>query len=556
MPHIKILPADVCNKIAAGEVIERPASVVKELIENALDAGSSDIRIEVLYGGKRFIKVSDNGIGMDREDALLCFERHATSKLGKEDDLFSIKTLGFRGEALPSIASVSKVRLVTARPGDPHGISIDVIGGVIGERKEAPAIGTSVEVKDLFYNTPARKKFLKATNTELYHIIDVVTKESLSHWDTGFSLITDHKETLITSPASGPKERIMQLYGEEFVKGLTGVRTEGEGIKCDAYISKSTNFRATKSHQFIFLNRRPIKDQALSHAVYRAYEGILPQDRHPIFFLFLDMDPSKVDVNVHPTKKEVRFQDKEFVYRFVHDALKSAVREERSEFTHQFAEPPITGTDQSASFQSFIVPGQGAAVAENLEFSYKPALPYLYLGETFIALAGKGGLTLIDHHAVHERILFEKLLKGMHLNAHRLLFPKQVHLSHKEHMIILRHADILKDFGIEVEDFGRNTVIIRSLPDILQNGDMRGILSDIASQIDEGLPPDKPPKTTLAAKIACHGSIRGKEILSQEELSSMLNDLEKTEQPDQCPHGRPTRIFFTMDDLKKLFKRK
>jgi DNA mismatch repair protein MutL len=560
MPRIRILPTDLRNKIAAGEVIERPASVVKELIENSLDAGSSDIRIDVLYGGKRLIKVSDNGTGMDKDDSLLSFERHATSKLANEDDLFSIRTLGFRGEALPSIASVSKVRLVTALKGNPVGTALDLNAGVVSEIKDSPAIGTTVEVKDLFYNTPARKKFLKSTATELYHIIDIVTKESLSHWDTGFTLMTDNKETLQAPPSSGPKERIMQIYGEDFVRGLTEVRSEGTGIQCIAYVSRSTNFRSTKSHQFIFLNKRPIKDQALSHAVYRAYEGILPQDKHPIFFLFLDIDPAQVDVNVHPAKREVRFLDKELVYHVIHNALKTSVKEERSVFTKQFMHTSVTGASREipvhASLHPFQPHRQEMAVAENLDFPYAPALPYLYLGDTFIALSGKGGLILVDHHAAHERILYEKFLKGMHLHAHQILFPKQVHLSQKEHMVILGHTGILKDFGIDLEDFGHNTVIIRSHPDVLNRADLQGILSDIASYIAEGISPDRPLKETLAAKIACHSSVRGKEILTQEEVSTLIADLEKTEHPDQCPHGRPTRIFFTLDDLKKMFKRK
>ncbi len=562
MPQIRILPVDLRNKIAAGEVIERPASVVKELIENAVDAESTDIRVEVLLGGKRLIKVSDNGAGMDRDDAVLSFERHATSKLMKEDDLFCVRTLGFRGEALPSIASVSKIRLVTASKDEPIGVSVELIGGVLSEVRDSPALGTTVEVKDLFFNTPARRKFLKSTSTEIYHIIDTVTKQSLSHWDRGFSLATDHKEILRTPPASGAKERIMQVYGEEFVGGLTGVQSEAEGIRLTGYVSASTNFRRTKSHQFIFLNKRPIRDQALSHAVYRAYDGILPQDRHPIFFLFLDIDPSKVDVNVHPSKREVRFQDREFVFHFVQNALKTSVRAERSGFTRQFTESHLTRShqpvDRDAPPAAYPSPfhRQEAAVAENLEFAYTPALPYLYLGDTFIALSGKGGLTLIDHHAAHERILYEKFLKGIHLNAHQLLFPKQVRLSQKEYRVILEHSGILKDFGIEAEDFGHNMIIIRSLPDVLRNADLQGIFSDIASYIAEGASPHNPLRETLAAKIACHGSVRGKEILSREDISALITDLEKTENPDQCPHGRPTRIFFTRDDLKKLFKRK
>ncbi|MBI5187680.1 MAG: DNA mismatch repair endonuclease MutL [Nitrospirae bacterium] len=538
MPYIKVLPPDLRNKIAAGEVIERPAAVVKELIENSIDAGSTDIRIDVLYGGKRFVKVSDNGTGMDREDAMLAFERHATSKLATEDDLFNIRTMGFRGEALPSIASVSRVKLITGLKGSPSGVSVEIHGGEVKEVKDSPSIGTSVEVRDLFFNTPARKKFLKSNNTELFHIIDTVTKEALSHWEIGFRLTSENQETINLPRALGPKERIMQVYGDEFLNGLMEINAEAEGIMMSSYVTKGDNFRNSKAHQFIFINRRPIKDQSISHAVYKAYEGILPRDKHPIFFLFLNIDPRNVDFNVHPTKREVRFEDKESIYRFVNSSIEEAVRRERA-----------------SPYPSPLTP-HGSVVSENLELAYKPSLPFIYLGDTFTAVSGKGGLTLIDHHAAHERILYEKFLKGIDLDAYQLLFPRQVKLSHKEYMIILENVSILRDFGIDVDDFGYDTVIVRSLPDALKEADIRGILSDIAACIIEGVAPDKSLKEALAAKIACHKSVRGREILNQEELSSLIADLEKVEHPDQCPHGRPTRIFLSLNDLKKMFKRK
>ncbi len=560
MSRITILPVPLRNKIAAGEVIERPASVVKELIENALDAGATDVRADILHGGKRLMKVSDNGIGMDRNDALLCVERHATSKLVNEDDLFSIRTLGFRGEALASVASVSRMKIVTAPRGNPIGTLLVLEGGEVREIKDAPAIGTTVEVRDLFFNTPARKKFLKSTGTELFHIIDTVTKASLPFWDIGFRLSTDHKETFCAPIASSQEERVIQIYGDDFMRGLTRVDAEESGMRCTAFVSRSTNFRATKCHQYVFLNRRPVKDQSLAHAVYKAYEGVLPAGRHPMFFLFLEVDPATVDVNVHPTKREVRFRDKEVVYAFVHSAIRASVKGERSEFARQFT----TMLPQNASLEDAAQPagpalslrGEEKIVAEAMEIPYRHIPPHIYIGDTFVALAGRDGLTLIDHHAAHERILYEKFLKGAILPAHQLLFPKQVALSPGEHAVIRAHADTLAEFGIEVEDFGQNTLIVRSLPDVLHNADIRGILSDIASILAEGGSPGKPHKESLAARIACHSSIRGKAHLNEEELTALLDDLERTERPDQCPHGRPTRIFFTLDDLRKMFKRK
>jgi DNA mismatch repair protein MutL len=560
MPQIKILPSNLTNKIAAGEVVERPASVVKELIENSIDAGATDIKIDVLYGGKRLIRVSDNGTGMDREDALLCFERHATSKLSDEKDLFDMKTMGFRGEALSSISSVSKVKIITGRKGDLSGLSVEMAGGEVREIKDSPAVGTTVEVRDLFFNTPARKKFLKSNSTELFHIIDIVTKEALSHWKTGFVFTSDNKETINLPAASGSRERIMQVYGGDFLNGLIESDAEAEGISMKAYLTKTDNFRGTRSHQLIFINGRPVKDQALSHAVYGAYEGIIPRDKHPLFFLFLDIDPQRVDVNVHPTKREVRFENRELIYRFISHCVKEAVREDRLQYTKQFTETP--GADYPESDRGTpspypsAVPHHNSMLAENLELTYKPSLPFIYLGDTFIALSGKGGLTLIDHHAAHERVLYEKFLKGISPDCHPLLFPRQVKLPLKEYRVILENLQMLNGFGIEADDFGHDTLIVRSLPCALQDADIAAILSDMALCIIEGVAPDKSLKETLAARIACHGSVRGKTILNQEELSALLEDLEKTEYSDQCPHGRPTRVFFSLDELKKIFKRK
>src|SRR4030043_1840613 len=406
MPQIKILPPDLRNKTAAGGVIESPASVVKELIENSIDAESTNIRIDILYGGKRLIRVSDNGTGMDKEDALLAFERHATSKLVTEDDLFNIKTMGFRGEALSSIASVAKVKRITGlKNSHPHpplskggtrvgvGISVEIYGGEVKEIKDSPSIGTSVEVRDLFFNTPARKKFLKSNSTELFHIIDTVTKEALSHWKIGFRLTSDNQETINLPLSSSPRERIMQIYGEEFLNSLLEINVETEGMKMKSYVSKGDNFRNSRSHQFIFINKRPIKDQSLSHAVYNAYEGILPRDKHPVFFLFLDIDPGKVDFNVHPTKREVRFEDKESIYRFLNSGIRETVRGERTEYIKQFTEIP-----SSSPYPLPLTP-QELMVSETPDFSYKPHLPFIYLGDTFIAISGKGGLTLVDPHA-------------------------------------------------------------------------------------------------------------------------------------------------------------
>ncbi len=560
MPRIRILPPDLRNKIAAGEVIERPASVVKELIENSIDAGSSDIKIEVLYGGKRLIRVSDDGCGMDREDALRCFERHATSKLLDEEGLFDIRTLGFRGEALPSIASVSRMKLITGVAGSEPGTSLEIEAGEIKNVKDSVGTGTSLSVSDIFFNTPARKKFLKTIGTELFHVIDIVTKEAIAHYEIAFTLLVDNKEKMLIPRASGYKERIMQVYGQEFIDGLIELSSDRGDMKLHAFVSKTVNFRNSRSHQFIFINGRPVKDQTVGAALYRAYDGIRPGDRHPVIFLFFDISPSEVDFNTHPTKREVRFAQKEKVYRFIYGHMRDAIRAERTDFTSTFIENPgaVVAPARAEPYKYAPSPvlSEDTIVSEIADLGYRPVLPFIYLGETFIAVSGRGGLTVIDHHAAHERILYEKFVKDIRLDSHQLLFPRPVKLSHKECIVILENKPLLGEFGIEVDDFGHDTVVVRALPLVLEDSDIRGILSDAASAILEGDSPGRPLKEALAARIACHSSVRGKEVLNQEELSRLLADLEKTEHPDQCPHGRPTRVFFSLDDLKKLFKRK
>jgi DNA mismatch repair protein MutL len=561
MPQIIILPPDLRNKIAAGEVIERPASVVKELLENAIDAESSEIRVEVLSGGKRMIRVSDNGSGMDKEDALLSFEPHATSKIRDFDDLFDLRSLGFRGEALPSIASVSKVKLVTGPRGAASGILIEIEGGTIREVRDSPLAGTAFEIRDLFFNTPARKKFLKTTSTELSHIIDTFTKEALSHPHTGFSLVTDNHETMNLPKASGIRERLMQVFGNEFMDGLLEVQAAGEGMELSAFVSNSGNFRNSRSHQYIFINRRPVKDASVGHAVYRSYEGILPIDKHPIFFIFLSIDPRRVDFNVHPTKREVRFEDKESIYRFINSQLRERIKEDRSDYVKQFTEFPGEAIEKPSSLrygipQKSSLPDGQAFVSENIALTYRPSLPFIYLGDTFVAVSGTGGLTILDHHAAHERVLYEKLRSGMSLLVRQLLFPKQVRVSAKEYKVLLENREMLKTMGFEADDFGNSTIIVRAVPHELDDNDLSGILSDIAAGIIEPNTSFQSLRDSIAARIACHSSIRGKKVLSQEELDELISDLEKTEHPDQCPHGRPTRIFYSLHDLNKLFKRK
>ncbi len=568
MSSIHVLPLNLRNKIAAGEVVERPASVVKELMENSIDAGASRIEIDIARAGKRLIKVSDNGIGMDREDALLAFERYATSKIKDENDLFRIRTMGFRGEALSSIASVSKVRLITAAstpaselltPDSSAGTCIEIVGSETKDVKDCAALGTTIEIKDLFFNTPARRKFLKSDSTENYHIIDTVTREALSHYRIGFVLRMDGDDVLNLPAALFIRERLAQVFGADFIDGLLEIETQTSDIGIRAFLGKAANVRNNKNNQFLFINNRPVSDRSVTYAVYKAYEGMIPKDKHPIFFLFMDINPGIVDFNVHPTKREVRFADKSTIFNAVYRAASGALKNGAIEARKDGVSSHSSMVSESFSFYDII--------------SHMESIPFIYLGDTFVAIPEKNGLTIVDYHAAHERINYERLLKGSSFDklrtgvngqgsSYRLLFPQQVKLQSSEYRVILENNDVLNGLGLEVEDFGHNTIIVRSLPEFLRDADLNALMSDMAAALinpakleNEDLEPMDSVKKMLAAKMACHSSIRGKEVPDGMKIAQLLKDLDNMENPNACPHGRPTKIFISTDELRKMFKK-
>ncbi len=570
MSIIKTLSDSLINKIAAGEVIERPASVAKELVENSLDAKSAEISVDIINSGKKLIRVSDNGIGMDREDALKCFKRHATSKIDNESDLFNIKTMGFRGEALSSIASVSRMRIMTAQENSIEGTLLEIQGEEIKTIKDKAVKGTTIEVRDLFYNTPARKKSLKASATELYHITDIVTQAALSYPVKRFNLNSDGKDLLNLPAASGAMERILQIYGSDFLKGLEHFESIITDINIEGFISKEGNYRKTRSHQYLLVNNRPIRDNSLRHAIYLAYKDILPSGNNPLFFIYINTDPSYVDVNVHPAKREIRFYDKEGIYRILHSLVKQAlfkgVRdksqgerdiEEWTGTSYKLTEKTKT-INATGGFSISGLKAHGGEVKEPAELPYITLRNFIYVGDVFAAYSNGKGICILDHHASHERILYEGLKDGVDLNSHKLLFPVHSRLPKKEFSILLEHLDEIKKMGMDIEEFGADTFIIRSLPVELDGADITAILSDIASHIADktSSSPLDEIKDIMAKRIACHESVRGRERLSNEELNKLLRDLELTEDPYHCPHGRPTQIYFSHDELERMFKRK
>ncbi|MFO0754039.1 MAG: DNA mismatch repair endonuclease MutL [Thermodesulfovibrionales bacterium] len=584
MPIITVLPEHLRNKIAAGEVVERPASVVKELVENSIDAGSTRIDIEVVRAGRSLLRVSDNGRGMEREDALLAFERYTTSKIRDESDLFALRTMGFRGEALASIASVAKVKLSTAgregaedaAPAGP-GTCIEISGGELQEVRDCPAAGTSIEVKDLFFNTPARRKFLKSDATENYHLIDAVTRAALSHPHIGFFLHRERETVLNLPPASSLRERLLQVFGRDLMEGLLEGEAEGGLIKGAVFVSKPSVLRNNRSSQYLFLNRRPVRDPGVTQAVYRAYEGLLPGDRHPLFFLYLDMDPSGVDFNVHPAKREVRFESKSTVFHFVFQTVRGVLRRNAEAVRHPDDERPLPSPFHTA--EGMPAPGGGAgsyperempvgglgyAVSEEVSAAYALSLPVLYLGDTVVAVPDRGGLLLLDYHAAHERINYESLLRRTEMRGCPLLFPHPVKLQSAEYEVILAHLSLLSALGLEVEDFGHGSVVVRSVPELLRDADSGMLLGDVAAALlrreEEGIdmrgfePVDALTKA-VAARMACHTSIRGREVPDGVRAAELLKALARCENPDSCPHGRPTKIFLSREELRKMFRK-
>lgn len=554
MAEIRILPEELRNQIAAGEVIERPASVVKELIENSIDASATEINIEVLGAGKRLIRVSDNGTGMDREDALLCFHSHATSKIKDKEDLFRINTLGFRGEALSSIASVARLTIKTCKKGMDTGIEVSVEGSRVRTR-EIPYRGTTIEVKNLFYNTPARKKFLRSDRTEVYHIIETVTETALTNPAISFTLRVDGKEVLGLTAAEDIRERIHQVFGAEVVSSLIEVATPDLTV----YTSREDRFNPRRINQYIFVNGRPVKDQTLRSAVYRAYENLLPRGKHPMFFIYMTMDPEEVDFNVHPAKREVRFRNSEFIYKRLYLLLRdhlfkgtgSAAAMQKGE-KREGPGPEITAIPGSPQ------DGQGlySLLEEPARYAFPP-FSSLSIGNAFIAYTDGEMLTILDYHAAHERILYERLRDSDDIRVSAFLFPRQVRLSPKEYEIIRDHIDTVRAIGIDMDEFGNNVFMVRAVPEFLFNTDIGQIIRDIAKSLIEGGRGEfEAIRDNIARTIACHSAVRAGHRLTDTEVRELLRELENCKDPEHCPHGRPTRIKFSPDNLRRMFKRR
>ncbi len=594
---VRQLPETIVNRIAAGEVVERPASVVKELVENAIDAGASRIDIFTDGGGRRRIGITDDGSGMTQADLALAVDRHATSKLDDED-LLRIRTLGFRGEALPSIGAVAKLGIITRHGSEPHAWSLSVEGGAKSAIMPAAlSQGTRVEVSDLFYATPARLKFLKTDRTEAEAIREVVRRLAMARPDVAFTLAGEERAPASWAAAlpgaSGRLTRLGDILGADFRSAAIEVRSEREGVVVEGFAAAPSLTRANALGQYLFVNGRPVRDKLILGAVRAAYSDYLPRDRHPVVALFITLEPQEVDANVHPAKTEVRFRNAGLVRALIVHALKDGLTREGqrtaansdgavlASFRPAFAPRANWDWRRSPAYPvasgvatAFAEPGQAAfdvgAPTADVRFEQAPSPDLLdrplgaartQIHETYIVAQTRDGLIVVDQHAAHERIVYEKLKASLARNGVQrqiLLIPEIVELDEATVEKLIDRAEELASFGLAIESFGPGAVAVRETPSLLGKANAAGLLRDLAEHMaewDEALPLER-RLMHVAATMACHGSVRSGRILKPEEMNALLREMEDTPNSGQCNHGRPTYVELKLADIEKLFGRR
>ena len=580
MSQIIVLSEDTINKIAAGEVIERPAAVVKELIENSIDADATKIIIKIQDGGKKSIYVSDNGNGMSREDAELALLRHTTSKIRTATDLTNISTLGFRGEALASICAVSRMEMVTRIKGQATGTKIITEGGVIKEISEvACSEGTTISVRDLFCNTPARKKFLKIAPTEFNHIFNVIRHNALSFHNIYFQLSHNEREVLAT-PSNTLFGRIIDIYGKGIAEEMISVDYPTDNIKITGYISKPNLTRGDTAYQSIFVNNRFIRDRRLTRSIETSYGQLLEKKRHPLLIINLEINPTEIDINVHPTKREIRFSKEKVVLEALNTAISSALSEKDHIPSVEIKEEPllrtITHSDtliedivrpdiskpETPSVTpplSYFEPSAESVAPLRKEFSVDKLGDLILLGQahfTYLIFQDKEGLILVDQHASDERIQYERISKKYRdsIYAQDLLAPITIELKPHESEMLKDNLDSLNEYGINIEHFGGSTFVVRSLPiGPININEIKEMIEELLSSGD--LENKETLKEAIIKLMACHSAIRAGEKLSADTSFRLIKNLFLTENPYTCAHGRPTLIRISNKQLEKLFKR-
>ncbi|HJU04783.1 MAG TPA: DNA mismatch repair endonuclease MutL [Nitrospiraceae bacterium] len=583
---IHVLPGEVISRIAAGEVIERPAAVIKELIDNSVDAESAQILVEVADGGKGLIRVTDDGEGMTPVDAPLAFQRHATSKLRTEHDLSSIESMGFRGEALPSIASVSKVQVITASREDSVGTALALSGGVLNRQQDTGAApGTRIEVTDLFFNTPARKKFLKSAATEFSHICRVIQQAAMAWPAIQFRLTHNGQDVLDYPSVDSRRDRILQIYGLRMIEQMTTVCVERPGLRLEGGAIQAIHTRATRSPQELFVNRRPVKNAVVSHAIYDGYGSMLAKGCHPMYVLFLDIDPAQVDVNVHPTKREVRFADQQFIHQTVRQAIRDAVG------TDQPHAGPIAGLDTSTTPYSFAIRTHGETDTPNSRQAVVAPLPVLqehgkgvapllvgeaassYLvdvecrvtpfgqvSQTFLIAQVGTALHVIDQHTAHERVLFERLWRewtSESVLTQPLLIPESIEAPPHGAVLLGQHLSDLAKLGLDIEPFGGTSFVIRSVPALLGRVDYAGLVHDLVDDLAQwnSTTSLEARVRPILASLACHAAVRAGRPMEPLEMKRLIEEWVQEGQPATCPHGRRIALRFSAEELAKIFGR-
>jgi len=594
MPSIRLLPDILISQIAAGEVVERPASVLKELLENSLDAGATEINVSLTEGGIKQLKVSDNGGGMEAADLPLAFARHATSKIASLDDLEQVRSLGFRGEALASIASVARVALTSRAGGAAHAWSLSAEGGAQGAAQPAAHPGgTSVEVNDMYFNTPARRKFLRAEATEFGHCEDVYKRIALSRPDVAFTL--KHNGRVISHlPAGDAARRIAAVAGDEFAGAARALDENSSGLRLSGLAGSPAFSRASRDAQFVFVNGRFVRDKLLAHALRQAYQDMLHGDRHAAYVLFLELDPLGVDVNVHPAKTEVRFRDARAIHQFVFHAVSKALSGSAAQISAAAVEPvPAAGgmnfrrmpyqsglgvAQPAAAYQAMfsLPPGPAAApagaaartayetIAVGAPAAAETDAPLGYaiaqLHGTYILAQNRQGLVLVDMHAAHERVLYEKLkaaLEAQGMSMQKLLIPVTFNAGRLEVATVEEHAGVLRELGFDMAPLSPTALTVRAVPSMLASADVAGLAHALLSEVREfgGSRVLTEHQHELLSTMACHGAVRAHRPLTLTEMNALLREMEVTERSGQCNHGRPTWYQMSLADLDKLFLR-
>ncbi|MGV8923382.1 MAG: DNA mismatch repair endonuclease MutL [Thermomonas sp.] len=597
--NIRQLPDVLINQIAAGEVVERPASVVKELVENALDAGARRIDIDLEEGGVRLIRIRDDGGGIPPAELPLAVTRHATSKIASIDDLEAVSTLGFRGEALPSVASVSRFSLTSRHHAAEHGAMLQVDGGRIGQvAPQSHPTGTTVEVRDLFYNVPARRKFLRAERTELSHIEEWLRSLALARPDVEIRVSHNGKPSRRWKGENDllSEVRLHEALGQDFARSALRVDHSGAGLRLHGWIAQPAYNRASTDQQYLYVNGRAVRDRSVAHAVRQAFSDVLFHGRHPAYVLFLELDPRGVDVNVHPAKHEVRFRESRLVHDFVYRTLHEALAETRAgsmpnhDAVHPASNgwampPPMQGNiglqigDAPAAYAALYggvpaihgettwtsdSPGQPSMAdrSQMLDTSAYPPLGFAIaqLHGIYILAENVDGLIVVDMHAAHERIGYEKLKTahdGAGLRTQPLLVPASMSVSEREADIAERDVDILAKLGFEVARSGPQSLLMRSVPALLAQGDVEALLRDVLADLREHGTTRRIEETRdeLLATMACHGAVRANRRLTIHEMNALLRDMEATERSGQCNHGRPTWTRFNLAEMDRWFLR-